>query len=113
MLMLRFKNEGISISVKLPNTDYTIHMMAAYDKDNQIYNTKTYIERNDIYDLSLINDDYKLESDSKNIKYDMANYITEQFNNGFFNYYIERYDYQQKCFEKGNEFYEDERIGER
>ena len=41
----------------------------------------------------------------------MANYITEQFNNGFFNYYIERYDYQQKCFEKGNEFYEDERIG--
>lgn len=104
--MLRFENEGNTISVKLPKTDYTVHMMATYDKDNKIYNTKTYIERNDINDLSLINDDYKLESDSKNIRYDMANYITEQFNNGFFNCYIERYDYQQKCFEKGNDYFE-------
>ena len=111
--MLRFENEGIAISVKLPRTDYTVHMMAAYDKDNQIYNTKTYIERNDVNDLSLINDKNKIESDSKNIKCDMANYITEKFNNGFFNYYIDRYEYQQKCFEKGNDFYEDERIGDR
>ena len=41
-VMLRFENGGIAISVKLPRTDYTVHMMAAYDKDNKIYNTKTY-----------------------------------------------------------------------
>ena len=111
--MLRFKNDGISISVNLPNTDYTIHMMAIYDKDNGAYNTKMYIERNDVNDLSLISDNNEIKSDSKNIKYDMANYITEQFNKGFFDYYIEKYDYQQKCFEKGNNFYEDERTGDR
>ena len=31
----------------------------------------------------------------------MANYITEQFNKGYFKYYIDRYEYQQKCFEIG------------
>ena len=35
--MLRFENEGITISVKLPRTYYTVHMMATYDKDNEIY----------------------------------------------------------------------------
>ena len=104
--MLRFENEGNAISVKLPKTDYTVHMMAAYDKDNKIYNTKMYIERNDVNDLSLVNDKYLVESDSKNIKYDMANYITKQFNNGFFDYYMDRYEYQQKCFTKGLQYFE-------
>lgn len=106
-IMLRFENEGNTISVKLPKTDYTVHMMATYDKDNKIYNTKMYIERNDVNDLSLIKDDCKLKSDSKVIRYDMANYITEQFNNGFFDYYMDRYEYQQKCFAKGLQYFED------
>ena len=105
--MLRFENEGNAISVKLPKTDYTVHMMAAYDKDNKIYNTKMYIERNDVNDLSLIKDDCKLKSGSKAIRYDMANYITEQFNDGFFDYYMDRYEYQQKCFTKGLQYFED------
>ena len=105
--MLRFENEGITISVKLPRTYYTVHMMATYDKDNEIYNTKLYIERNDVNDFSLIKDDCKLKSDSKAIRYDMANYITEQFNDGFFDYYIDRYEYQQKCFEKGLQYFEE------
>ena len=33
----------------------------------------------------------------------MANHITEQFNKGYFKYYIDRYEYQQKCFNIGLE----------
>ena len=111
--MLRYRNEGTTISVNLPRTDYTVYMMANYNKDTDTYYTKLYIMRNDVEDLNLIDDKFKFKSNFSTLKLDMANYITEQFNKGFFDYYIEKYDYQQKCFEKGNDFYEDERIGER
>ena len=111
--MLRYRNEGTTISVNLPRTDYTVYMMANYNKDTDTYYTKLYIMRNDVEDLNLIDDEFKFKSNFATLKLDMTNYITEQFNKGFFDYYIEKYDYQQKCFEKGNDFYEDERIGER
>ena len=57
--------------------------------------------RNDVEDLNLIDDEFKFKSNFATLKLDMANYITEQFNKGYFKYYIDRYEYQQKCFEIG------------
>lgn len=35
--MLRFENEGTTISVKLPKTDYIVYMMANYSKETDTY----------------------------------------------------------------------------
>ena len=99
--MLRYRNEGTTISVNLPRTDYTVYMMANYNKETDAYHTKLYIMRNDVEDLNLIDDKFKFKSNFSTLKLDMANYITEQFNKGYFKYYIDRYEYQQKCFEIG------------
>ena len=85
--MLRYRNEGTTISVSLPKTDYTVYMMANYNKDTDAYHTKLYIMRNDVEDLNLIDDKFKFKSNFSTLKLDMANYITEQFNKGYFKYY--------------------------
>lgn len=99
--MIRFNNEGITISVELPKTDYEIYMMAMYNKDKDIYITKSYISKNGIDDLTTLNIECELKSDSKNIKYDMANYITDMYYNKKYDYYIDLYEYSLKCFNKG------------
>ena len=101
IIMLRYRNEGTTISVNLPRTDYTVYMMANYNKETDAYHTKLYIMRNDVEDLNLIDDEFKFKSNFATLKLDMTNYITEQFNKGYFKYYIDRYEYQQKCFEIG------------
>ena len=104
--MLRFEKEGTAISVKLPKTDYIVYMIANYSKDADTYHTKLYITRKDINDLVLIDDDYEMKSNISSIRFDMGQYITEKYNKGYFNYYIDRYEYQQKCFNKGVEVVE-------
>ena len=101
--MLRYRNEGTTISVNLPRTDYTVYMMANYNKETDTYHTKLYIMRKDVEDINLIDDEFKFKSNFANLKSDMANHITEQFNKGYFKYYIDSYEYQQKCFNIGLE----------
>lgn len=73
--MLRFENEGTTISVKLPKTDYIVYMMANYSKETDTYHTKLYIVRKDVSDLVLVNDDYEMKSNFSSIRFDMGEYI--------------------------------------
>lgn len=104
--MLRYENEGTTLSVKLPRTDYKVYMMANYSKETDTYHTKLYIMRNDVEDLNLIDDEYEFKSNFATLKQDMVTYITEKFDKGYFDYFIDRYEYQQKCFDNGVEVVE-------
>lgn len=111
--MLKYKNIAtVGISVDLHN-NYSILAFANWNKENNHYEVIFYIKRNDIDLLELIE---KLEnvsfqnSDSKTIRTDIANYITTLLSDGFFDYYINRYEYEQKCFDKGNDIFEMERL---
>lgn len=104
--MLRYENEGTTISVKLPKTEYTAFLTTKFNKEKNTYSSKLYIMRNDVEDLSLIGEGFEFESNFATLKMDMANLITELYNKGFFKYYINRYEYQQKCFESGLEVVE-------
>ena len=55
------------------------------------------------------NIEYK--SDVKTIRADITSTITKLLKEEFFTKYIKRYEYEQKCFELGNESLENERIG--
>lgn len=111
--MLKYKNIAtVGISVDLHN-NYSILAFANWNKENNNYEATFYIKRNDIDLLELIE---KLEnvsfqnSDSKTIRTNIANYITTLLSDGFFDYYINRYEYEQKCFDKGNDIFEMERL---
>lgn len=111
--MLKYTNIAtVGISVDLHN-DYSVVTFVNWNKENNRYEATFYIKRNDVNLLDLIE---KLEnvsfqnSDPKSIRTDIANYITALLSDGFFNYYINRYEYEQKCFDKGNEIFEKERL---
>lgn len=112
--MLRYKNiASVGITVDLQNS-YTIMALANWNKNEECYEAIFYIKRNDIDLLELIEDLETVvftEANSQTIRTDMANYITTLHSEGFFNRYITRYEYEQECFDRGNEFYESERLG--
>lgn len=109
--MLRYKNEAtLSISIDLQN-EYTIVAMANWDGDEKKYHVTLYMKRNDIDDLKLIGRacDIEFESSVKDIKTDIAKYVTTLLSDGFFEYYIRLYEYEQQCFDRGFDLYEQER----
>lgn len=104
--MLRYENGGNTIFVKLPHTDYTVMMMANWVDADKEYSCKTYISRNDTENFSVVEENIKISSDIKTIKIKMASYITDRFNKGNYNRFIEIYEYENKCFEIGNDIME-------
>lgn len=97
------------IEVDLEN-DYKVIAMANWNKENKKYYITLYIheESTDIWDLMEKAENIEIESDIKSIKRDMAQYATKLLTEGFFKYYIDRYEHMMKCFDKGNELFEKE-----
>lgn len=111
--MLKYTNIAtVGASVDLHN-DYSVVTFANWNKENKCYEATFYIKRNDVNLLDLIERLEKVSfqnSELKSIRTDIANYITALLSDGFFNYYINRYEYEQKCFDKGNELFEKEQL---
>lgn len=110
--MLKYENIAtIVISVNLHN-NYSIVSFANWDKENNAYEVTLYLKRNDVDLLELIEkqENVVFDSDSKSIRTDMARYITDLFEEGYFDYYINRFEFEQECSNKGFDFYEEERL---
>ena len=107
--MLKYTNIAtVGISIGLHN-DYSVLAFANWSKENNCYEVTLYIKRNDIDLLELIEKQENVlfvDSDAKSIRTDIADYVTTLLSQDFFTYYISRYEYEQNCFDKGNEFYE-------
>ena len=59
-----------------------------------------------------------MESVEFNVNYKTINkailkHVANLLSDGFFDYYIDRYDYELKCFDIGNELFELERLGDK
>lgn len=113
--MLRYKVIGNNvISVDLQN-DYEIIAIAKWDKTSHSYTVNFMIKQKTVDIWDAINNDktenIEFKSDVKTVNRDMAEYITALSKTDLFDYYINRYDYMMKCFDRGNELYEQERLG--
>lgn len=109
--MLRYETEAnVTVSIDLHN-GYSIIAMARWDNEKKKYYTTLRLHENSVEKWDLIEEatNVEMESDMKSIKRDMAQYITELQNNKFFKRYIERYEYELKCFDRGFEILESER----
>lgn len=110
--MLRYEKLAYAtISVDLHN-DYSVIALINWEQENAKYHVSLYLKRNDINMLDLIEkaEDIIFDSNMKSIKLDVTKRITELLSSGFFDYYVRRYEYEQKCFDRGNDLFEQERL---
>lgn len=109
--MLRYETEAnVTVSIDLQN-GYSVIAMARWDNEKKKYYTTLLLHENTVSKLDLIEEavNVEIESDMKTIKRDMAQYVTDLLTDGFFKKYIDRYEYELKCFDRGFEIMEKER----
>ena len=112
--MLRYENKGYLIDVKLPESDYSVLCRYKYDKNKDKYLFSMWLMRNDIDDTFKIDsqeiDTQYISGDKSTIRDNIVKIIEQAYDSNFFDYYIERFEYTYKCFDKCNDFYESERL---
>lgn len=102
------KNGTTVISVEITD-DYTVFATANWNKVSRKYMVTLELKENTTPLKDMIvdeSDNIELRADMKTINFEMAKLITQKLDDGFFNYYIDRYNHMLKCFDKGNELIE-------
>lgn len=116
--MLRYKNKGYTIEINLPeecgHDGYLVECTYQYDKDKEKYLLSMWLKRIDIDDKFKIDsqeiDSQYISGTHENIKQNICRIVEQASLSGFFDRYIERYEYTYKCFDRGDELFEKERM---
>lgn len=93
------------ITIDLHN-GYTIIAIKSLDKEKDIYCVELRIKENTVDKWDLIEKVERLEFKTNKINSVILKYVSTLLDKGFFNYYIERNEYELKCFDIGNEMIE-------
>lgn len=104
--MLRYENMGtICIKIDLHNRNYSVIAIAKWNKETEKYMTTLYLKENnvDLLDLMEKYKDVEFDSDSSSIRNDILQEVSKLNDYDSFKYYIDRYDLEQKCFDRGLE----------
>lgn len=116
--MMRYKNKGQMIEIELPEEygyeGYSVECQYLFDKPKNKYLLSMWLKRNSIDDKFKI-DSQKIDSQyisgtRETIKSNICRIVEQASISGFFNPYIERYEYTYKCCDKGDEIFEKERL---
>ena len=108
--MIRYRNvPAIEFDLEY---DYKIKAEYVFDKELGKYIVTFYLRQSQVGMWDQIDKatDITFDSPCETIKTDIAKYFTKFLIKGFVQYYIDRYVYQMKCFDKGNDLYEKERL---
>ena len=102
------------LTIDLHN-DYTVIAIKSWNPDEKKYYVQLMLKENTVDKWDLIE---KAESLEFNVDYKIINksilkHVATLLSDGFFDYYIERYEYELKCFNIGNEIAEKERLGDK
>lgn len=110
--MTRYRNVP-SIEFDLEN-NYKVKAEYVFEKELGKYIVTFYLRQSQVGMWDQIDKatDITFDSPRETIKIDIAKYFTKLLIEGFFKYYIDRYMYQMKCFDKGNDFFERERLND-
>lgn len=116
--MLRYKNKGYTIEINLPeecgHKGYSVECTYKYDKEKEKYLLSMWLKRSDIDDKFKIDsqevDTQYISGTKENIRQNICKIVKQMSIQGFFKHYIERYEYIYKCFERGLELFEKERL---
>ena len=110
----KFNNSNEVITINLHN-GYSVIAVTGFDTKNGVYATTLFLKDNTIDTWKLIENAENLEfhANHNTINSAILKQVSTFLQEGFFDYYIQRYEYEMKCFDKGNSIYEKERLGDR
>ena len=102
------------LTIDLHN-DYTVIAIKSWNPSEQKYTVQLMLKEKTVDKWDLIE---KAESIEFNVDYKIINkailkHVATLLSDGFFDYYIDRYEYELKCFDIGNEIAEKERLGDK
>ena len=107
--MIKCRNKRTTLTIDLPeecgHTGYSVDCSYSFDKDQKQYLLSMELFRNDISDKQTIDEQY-INGDEITIEYNIRRVVEYASMSGYFDKYIEKYEYTYKCFDKGNEFFE-------
>lgn len=108
--MIKYRNKRTTLSIDLPeecgHEGYYIDCSYSFDKNKMQYLVTMELRRVDIKEyVQPVNSQY-LESDKKTIDYIIRHDVEDSALSGFFEEYIQKYEYTCDCFDKGNDFLE-------
>lgn len=106
----KYKNMDSIITIDLHN-DYTILALIGRDEAGN-YDVELRIKENTVEKWDLIEkaEHITFDATTKNIYSAILKTVGTYLNEGFFDYYIDRYEYELKCFDIGNEIEESKRL---
>lgn len=106
----RYMGADNIITIDLHN-DYTTIAIIGKDETGT-YDVQLMLKENTIdkWDLTEKAEHLKFNATKNTIYSAILKTVSTYLEEGFFNYYIDRYEYELKCFEVGNELAEKERL---
>ena len=107
----KYRNSNEIITIDLHN-GYTV--IAISTGENGSYITTLFLKENTIDTWKLIENAENLEfhANQNTINSAILKQISTFLEEGFFDYYIQRYEYEMKCFDIGDEIKQKERLGD-
>ena len=99
------------ITIDLHN-HYTVIAIKSWNSDEHKYTVQLMLKDNtvDKWDLIEKSDEIEFHVGYKIINKAILKHVATLLSDGFFDYYIDRYEYELKCFNRGNELFENERL---
>ena len=106
----KYNDSNNVITIDLHN-GYTVIAVSGYSIEKELYTTTLLLKANDVDIWKLIERAECLEFDAtpQTINLAVLKQVSKYLEEAFFDYYIKRYEYEMKCFDKGNDFYENKR----
>ena len=103
----KYNNSNNILMIDLHN-GYTVISVSGYNIEKAVYITTLFLKANAIDTWKLIEKAEKLEFDAnpQTINLAILKTVSKYLDEGFFDYYIKRYEYEAKCFDKGNDYFE-------
>lgn len=119
--MLKPIREGYTVRIQLPeecgHKNYSVKCTYKYNKHKEKYQLSMWLKRNDI------DDDFKIDSQEidtqfitsskETIENDICKIVEHASLSGYFDFYIQRFEYTYNCFKSGNESFEKRRLDEK
>lgn len=116
--MNKARYKGTTIEIDLPEecgyAGYSVECTYRYDKRKEKYLLSMWLKRNDIASKFRIEsqevDTQYITSRRETITLDIRRLVEHASLVGYFEPYIRCYEYEQACFERGNELFEKEKF---
>lgn len=120
-IMYQIIKEGYTIRIKLPakygQEGYSVKCTYKYKKAKEKYMLALWLKRDDIEENFRIDaqeiDAQLIPGTRETIENNILRIVRQANETGYFDRYIKRFEYTCKCFEKGNELIEQERLAEK